>query len=294
VTGSASRVGLRYALIALAAVAWGTWPLILRAAEARSPMPASLEACLVMVMMTVVSSGFLAVDRVRRRARLREWLGVAWLGVADSLNILLYFAALGTTSVAIAVLTHYLTPILVALAAPVFLRERATRATSIAVAIAFAGLVLLLEPWADVRPRGMGLGALLGAGSAVFYASNVIVNKRLVAVFSTSELIFFHGVVATPLLALAVPSGAWHGVSAGALAIMLAGGLGPGALAGLAFVWGLRGVPAAHASTLALLEPLVAVLVGVAALGETLNPIAWVGGTCIVAGAWIVSRSGRA
>jgi drug/metabolite transporter (DMT)-like permease len=245
-----------------------------------------------MTMMTLVSVAFLARDRVPRKARLAEWLGVAWLGVADALNILLYFAALGSTSVAIAVLTHYLTPILVALAAPLILRERATRAASFAVGLAFLGLVLLLEPWADVKPRGMWLGALLGAGSAVFYASNVIVNKRLIGAFSTSEIIFFHGLVATPLLALAVPAGAWHRVEAGALTLMLAGGVGPGALAGLAFVWGLRGVPAAHASTLALLEPLVAVLVGAAALHEPLRPIAVAGGSCIVAGAWVVSRGG--
>jgi drug/metabolite transporter (DMT)-like permease len=291
VTQAAPRVGLRYALIALAATAWGTWPLILRAAEAASPMPAALEACIVMTMMTVVSLGFLARDRVPKRATRREWLGVAWLGVADALNILLYFAALGTTSVAIAVLTHYLTPILVALAAPLLLRERATRATSFAVALAFLGLVLLLEPWGGARPRSMWLGALLGAGSAVFYASNVIINKRLISAFSTSELIFFHGLVATPFLALTVPAGAWQGVGARALAIMLAGGLGPGALAGLAFVWGLRGVPAAHASTLALLEPVVAVLAGVVALHEPLRPIALAGGSCVVVGAWIVSRA---
>ena len=70
--------------------------------------------------------------------------------------------------------------------------------------------------------------------------------------------------------------------------LSLAVALGPGALAGLAFVWGLRRMPAAHASTLTLLEPLVAVLVGAAVFGEPLGAPALAGGALILGGALAV------
>jgi drug/metabolite transporter (DMT)-like permease len=283
-----AQISLRYLCVAIAAASWGTWPLILRRAEAITPMPAMLESTVVMAVLTVVTGLTATRDRSAVKATRRDWLGVAWLGVGDAANFALFFAAYKVTSVAVAVLTHYLTPIFVALAAPLFLRETATRRTGVAVAIAFAGLVLLLSPWTAAARPGDWLGASLGAASAIFYASNVIMNKRLSVAFSTSELMFFHGLVATPLLALFVPPDAWSRASAHALGMVAAGAVGPGALAGLLFVWGLRALPASHVSTLTLLEPLVAVIIGSLLLGEALAPGAFVGGALILAGALLV------
>ncbi len=126
--------------------------------------------------------------------------------------------------------------------------------------------------------------AALGAGSAVFYATNVVVNKFVIEAFSTSEVMFWHGVVATPFLAAFVPRAAWAAVDMRAAWFLALASVGPGALAGLAFVWGLRRMPATHASTLALLEPLVSVLLGAAVLGERLAASAFVGATAILGG----------
>ncbi len=286
------RAGPGYILVASAAIAWGTWPLILRYAESLSPVPVALESMLVMIALTVVSGVVCLHDRVAVKAKLRDWGGVAWLGVADALNILLYFAALQRASVAVAVLTHYLAPIFVAIAAPFALREKAKKTTYLAVASSFIGLIVLLRPWAsDVGPAALA-GAALGAGSAVFYASNVLINKRLAGVFSGSELMFYHGFVAVPLLGACVPLEAWTHLHAGALGVVSLGALGPGALAGLCFVWGLRRIPASHASTLTLLEPLVAVVAASVAFNEALGPIALAGAALILGGATLVVLRG--
>jgi drug/metabolite transporter (DMT)-like permease len=272
-----------YALVAIAACGWGTWPLILK----HAPMPSALQSVILMAVLTAASLPVMIRDRVRVRAAPRHWALVGWLGISDAMNVALFFAAYQRTSVAIAVLTHYLTPILVALAAPLVVREKARARTFAAVAIAFVGLVMLLEPWRAGLGREDVVGAALGAGSAVFYASNVLVNKRLVDVFSGSELMFFHGLVATPLLCALVPAGAWTDVPPRAFVIVLAGAIGPGALGGLLFVWGLHRVPASHASVLALLEPLVAVMIATAVMRETLGVVPIAGGAAILAGAVI-------
>jgi DME family drug/metabolite transporter len=283
-----ARPYLAYAAVALAASGWGTWPLILRAAESKATLHPTLEGVVVMAVVTAVSGVFVLRDRVAVRARARDWLAIGWLGAADAGNVVFFFAAYQTTSVAVAVLTHYLTPIFVALAAPLALRERGTARSWTAVATAFAGLVVLLAPWQAERGAHDALGALFGGASAVFYASNVIVNKRLVGVFSASELMFFHGLLATPLLALVVPWGAWAALLTPATAIVAAGGVGPGALSGLLFVWGLRHMPAAHSSTLTLIEPLVAVLLGALVLHEGLRAGAVIGGLFILLGAGLI------
>jgi drug/metabolite transporter (DMT)-like permease len=247
-----------YAFVAIAACSWGTWPIILPYA----PM-ASVKAT---------------------RA---QWLAVGWLGISDTGNISLFFAAYQTTSVAVAVLTHYLTPIFVALAAPLVLGEKLTRRALVAVAIAFGGLVLLLQPWREGLQSKDVFGAALGAGSAVFYASNVLVTKRVAGVFSSSELMFFHGLVATPLLFVLVPAGAFAAPSS-AYAVILLAALGPGAAAGLMFVSGLRHIPANHASVLALFEPLVAVVLAAVLLRQSLGLFQVIGGMLILTGALVV------
>lgn len=283
-----TRAATGYFLVALAASAWGTWPLILRYAESLGPVPAALESMVVMLALTLLSGVLCLRDRVPVKATLRDWGGVVLLGISDALNILLYFAALKRASVAVAVLTHYLAPVFVALSAPLILREKARGATYLAVAASFVGLALLLRPWAsDAGPAALA-GAALGAGSAVFYATNVLVNKRLAGVFSGSELQFYHCLLSTPLLAACVPPDAWHHLHGGALRVVALGALGPGAVAGLCFVWGLRRVPASHASTFTLLEPLVAVVIAGLAFHEELGPLSVVGGALILAGAALV------
>ncbi len=273
-----------YAMVAIAASGWGTWPLILK----RAPMPAALQSAIVMLVLTVASLPVMLRDRLAVRASPRQWLAVAWLGLGDALNIGFFFAAYQRTSVAIAVLTHYLTPIFVAVLAPVVLRERPAARTYGSVAIAFAGLLLLLEPWRAGLSRDDFVGAALGAGSAVFYASNVLVNKRLVSVFSGSEMMFFHGLVTVPLLFVVVPPTEYGLVTARSLGIVVAGALGPGALSGLLFVWGLRRIAASHASVLTLLEPFVAVVLAAAVLGEGLGAVPIAGGALILTGAILV------
>jgi len=235
--------------------------------------------------MTVASAPLVLRDRLAVKASFRDWLGIVWLGLADAANVGLFFAAYQRTTVAIAVLTHYLTPIFVALAAPVFLSERLGSRTKAAVAVSFAGLLLLLSPWeAGFGARDLA-GAALGAGSAVFYASNVLTNKRLSTVFSASEMMFYHGLIGIPVLWVFVPLEAVHAASWSALAVVLAASLGIGTFCGLAFTWGLRRIRASHASVLTLLEPFVAVVIAAVFLGQSLGPLSVVGGLLILGGA---------
>lgn len=280
--------GAPYAAVAFSACSWGTWALIIRRAAAIGPLPPAAQAAIVMAVLTAATGVTSLRDRRPGKATARERWWVAYLGVADAFNVLLLFAAYEIT-VGVAVLAHYLTPILVAIASPLLLRERLTRRTVVAMAVAFSGLALMLAPTGEAA--GMSAvwrSAALGAGSAFFYASNVIVNKFVAEGFSASETMFWHGLVATPVLAAFVPHDAWATVDGRAAAALAVASLVPGALAGLLFVWGLRRMPAAHASTITLLEPLIAVLIGSRFYGETLGPRVVVGGAAILAGALAV------
>jgi drug/metabolite transporter (DMT)-like permease len=295
VTARFSRA-LPYAAVASAAVAWGSWSLILRHAEAMAPMSSALEAAVVMAVLTALSGVLSLRDRAPIRAPrgLKAWSWIVWLGIADALNVVLFFAAYKIT-IAVAVLAHYLAPIFVAVASPLVLREGLTLRTSMAVVGSFVGLAVMLGPGrTGADSAAMWQSAALGAGSAFFYASNVVGNKFVIEAFSTSEVMFWHGTLSTPFLALFVPRAEWASIDVHAVTFLALLSIGPGALAGLAFVWGLRRMPAAHASTLTLIEPLVAVVLGSVVFGEALGTRALVGGALILAGALAVMTAAPA
>jgi drug/metabolite transporter (DMT)-like permease len=181
----------------------------------------------------------------------------------------------------------------VAVAAPIFLREKLTGRTAASVAASVLGLVVMLAPSSGPADRTTAWrAAAFAAGSAFFYAANVIVNKLVASEFSPSEAMFWHGVVATPLLASLVPHAAWAAIDSRAVSFLAVVAIGPGALAGLAYVWGLRRMPAAHASTLTLIEPLVAVSLGAALFGEPFGLRTFVGGALILGSSMTLRSSG--
>jgi drug/metabolite transporter (DMT)-like permease len=290
-----ARPVLPYAAVALAAISWGTWGIIVRRADAIDPMPAALESGIVMAVVALTCGALCLRDRRRaaRRRTWKEWAGVGWFGVADLLNVLLFFAAYKLT-IAVAVLTHYLTPIFVAITAPLVLREKMTGRTGAAIAVSLCGLAVMLAPSdASAPATAVWTSAALGTGSAVFYASNVLVNKVVADAFSAREALFWHGVVATLVALVLVAPRAWAHVDPHAALFLAVMAVGPGALGGLAFVWGLRRMPAAHASTLTLLEPATSVLLGAAFLGERVSVRALIGGTLILGGAVAVMVQGQ-
>jgi drug/metabolite transporter (DMT)-like permease len=284
---------LGYLGVVVAAASWGTWCLFLRQAQRARPLAPQLSALVVLATIFLLLCP-LAVRATQRQTRLRNrrdwWLIVAF-GLTDALNCVLYFSALQTTRVAVAVLTHYAAPLFVALGAPLVLAEPRHPRTLVSVLLGLFGLTLLLAPWNVPLAAGPQLwtGALLGLGSAVFYAISLLFNKRLSARFDASEMLVYHMPSALLLLALLVPHGGWA-ISEPALLWLVLGALGPGAIAGVIFMRSLARVPAAHASVLTLAEPVTALLIAALAWGEPLSPLGLLGGAAILAAGYLVVR----
>ncbi|MBI2392975.1 MAG: DMT family transporter [Deltaproteobacteria bacterium] len=283
-------MGSAYVRVAIAATAWGTWSLFLR--------PASIDPRWASAIMLAVVALASAPTLLRNGARgpsegpprrPSEWWAIVGLGVFDAANAALFFSAMAVTSVAVAVLSHYLAPVFVAAVAPSVLgTPRARRALPLT-ALALLGLALVLEPWKVGSSIGKPvLGAMLGAGSAVFYATNVLITKRVGPRFTAEEQLVYHAVLSAVLLAIvAVVVRAPLPTLRGA-ALVATASVCIGAVAGLLFLQGLKRIRAEHAGMLTFLEPLTAVVVAWLAWGERPGFSAAIGGT-LVLGAGVFS-----
>ncbi len=272
-------------MVALAAASWGTWSLFLRPAG----VPVSVSTAIVFGVMAIASLP-LALREPRGRWDRTTWLLILANAAADGINVATFFAAMAVTKVAIAVLTHYATPVLVALAAPRIDRVASPGAKPAAL-VALAGLVVVLEPW-RAPAEGALLGAALGLASACCYTANVFLVRRLARGFGGARALALHAAIVA-IIALPLAAPCLGDVTATQLAYLVAGGATVGAMAGVLFARGLVRIGSARAAVLTFAEPIVAVSVGALVWDEHLSPLAALGGALILGAGIHVARKAR-
>jgi len=224
----------------------------------------------------------------------REWkllLGASFLGVP--LQFLIQFKGLSLTTVSHASLMVGTMPVLLAVGASVFTKERLNILgwTCLAVSTTGAALIALGGRHSTSGPTLAGdLLVVLSLIIALFW---VLLNKKLVETHSAIIVTAYGLVSGALMLAVIVPflygMPPVHGISAKAWAASAASGLLCTASSTLLWNYGMSQVPASQAGVFLNMEPLVGSLLGVILLGETLGPLAWIGGSLILLAAIILT-----
>ena len=204
----------------------------------------------------------------------------------------------------IALLLRYLAPLLVALWARFVGHEDVRRRIWVALALALAGLSLVVEIWSGIALDGRGVAACLGA--ALSYALYILVAEHAVATRDPISLSCYGFFFASLFWAAVQPwwtfpaavvarSTSLHGhlASLHLPVWALVAWLVLGAIVPLALViTALRHVSATRAGIAAMLEPPAATLVAFLWLGESLGLSQLLGGG-LVLGAIALAQSSR-
>ncbi|WP_224365412.1 DMT family transporter [Hyalangium versicolor] len=272
-------------MVAAGATLWGFWSLFLRPAGLTGQQSALLA------LLTVALPTPFLLNKQALKDR-RAILALVIMGVADAINVALFFAAVNIGPVSVAVLTHYLAPLLVALTAPWVAREPRSPRALIGAPLTSLGLALLLwKPGASFS----GWTALLGAGSAIFFAITVFTAKEAARAWSPLGVTSVHSAVSVVTLLLLFGRGALPPLTPSALWIV-AGGVLCALTGNILFNTGLRRIPAATTGALTYMEPLTATLIGWLCFHEELGPLGLLGGGLVLGlGVWVATepRSSR-
>lgn len=272
--------------VVLAATLWGSWSLFLRP----TGLSGAVTAPILLGGVAVLTMPLAARELRARPVAWTRGIAAALLAYSafDAINVGTFFRAMVITTVPIAVLTHSVAPVLVALLSPVVEGTRSRRAIQASL-VALLGLVLVLEPWRGASlDASLLLGAGLGLASALGYAGSVFAARRLGSAVGPATALSSHALLSAALLLPLATSEldqvelvdlGWMG-----LAILL-----PGVLAGFAFLRALTVIGSARAAVLALLEPLVACVVGFVAFGERLGALGVIGGALVLGAAAYVA-----
>jgi drug/metabolite transporter (DMT)-like permease len=194
-----------------------------------------------------------------------------------------YFAALERLDASLLSLVLYTFPAMVTIAAIALGRERATRRSIGALALASAGLVLVLAGAATGALDALGVSLALAA--AAIYATYILSSQGVAGRVAPLVLSALVCTGAAVTLALA-------GVATGELRPADVSAAGAGWLAGIAvistvgaivlFFAGLARVGPTSASILSTAEPVTTVVLAFLVFGEALTPVQLAGGGLVV------------
>ncbi|MFE0751367.1 DMT family transporter [Gordonia sp. NPDC058843] len=215
--------------------------------------------------------------------------GVAWFA---GYTILLNWAERHLDAGTAALLVN-LAPILVAVAAGLFLGEGFPRHLVIGMSIAFGGVVLIaLGGSATADAHADWLGIVLGVGAAVLYATGVLIQKsalRTVDALTATWLGAVAGLVATaPFAPVAVAELA--GAQSEAIWAVIYLGVGPTAIAFSTWAYALARTDASAMAATTLVVPAIVIVLSWALLGELPTGVGIVGGLLCLAGVAIARR----
>jgi drug/metabolite transporter (DMT)-like permease len=225
------------------------------------------------------------------------WPRLLLMAAIDAFTLLLFFVAIRGTSVAIGMFLQFLAPVWVALIAPRIFRVRTEVIVYPALAIALAGLTVILAPsllgeGIKLSPWGVTAGLLAGFGYAAFQLVVKDLTKRVSAVTIVFTEAWLDALILLPL-ALWQTVGAGYQLTTRDLVSGLILGVICTALAYLMWTHGMGMIKVQHSSILGYLEPVSAPLYALLLLGQGISLWTVIGGALIVVAGLLVVLLGE-
>lgn len=267
--------------MALAAVAWSTAGVLQRQLTLDTPTQAAGRAAF-------AGAALLAYVAVVERGRVMQaFRSVGLAGVAVALCVATasgsFIAALNHTSVARVLFILAVAPVLAALLARVTLGEPITRLTVVAMALALAGVTLMLGAPGEGSLAGDGLSFL----AALAFALMIVITRWRHDVSMAPAMCLAQPIQIAAFLPFATP-GAIGGDDVAWLAALGIGQIGLGVAL---LTVGARLIPAAQVGLITLLEVVLGPVWVWLALDERPSTLTLVGGAIVIVGIVIQTRA---
>jgi drug/metabolite transporter (DMT)-like permease len=209
------------------------------------------------------------------------------LGLFEAAAVTANFYSIRYTTVSIAVLLLYTTPIYVTLLSPLVLKEKITSRSIIVLALSVTGVVMVVQPQTQ---HGINvIGVALGLASGLLFALMILTSRKIKDIYTGTAQATW-----SMIISIIVFSPNAFAVSADVLKndvyLIILFGLLPTAIGGILYFNGLRLVRAQSASIISLLEPVSAVVFAFMILSEPIAFSTVLGGGFILLGAGLIGR----
>lgn len=250
------------------------------------PLPSS-EIALYRAVLAVLLIGtylFIKKEKIPFSNMKKQFPLLVISGMAIGVNWVLLFEAYKYTSVSIATLSYYFAPVIIIIASPLLFHETLTKKQIFCFVMCTLGMILLM----DLRNLNMGsttfIGILFGLGAAIFYASVVLLNKFIDDVNGIHRTLIQFISAIVILVPYIMVSGGTHLEqldTIGMICLLIVGFIHTGVMYCVYFS-SLKKLPGQVTSILGYLDPLIAVVLSVCLLHESITFIQIIGGIFIL------------
>ncbi len=203
-------------------------------------------------------------------------------GVAMGINWIFLFEAYKHTTISVATLSYYFAPVIVTIVCPILFKEKLT----VKQIICFVGSTLGLVLITGISGGGSSnlIGILFGLGAAFFYATVIVINKFIKKVdgIHRTFLQFLSAIITLipyVLFTSGITLGTLNGVG---WTNLLTVGLIHTGITYCMYFSSLKELHGQKVAILSYIDPLVAVLISVMILGESITGLQVVGGILIL------------
>ncbi len=287
------------ALIALfaGALAIGSAGIFVRLSETGPTATAFWRGCLALPLLAL----WAALERrrpvspagsARAHASLRDPM-LFWAGVFFAGDLALWHTSLLLTSIAASTLEANCAPMLVTLFAWMLWGERPRLGFVAALALAFAGMLLILAPKLGGGAHAL-LGDALGLGTAAFYAAYILAVARLRTRHGTGTVMFASTLVFTLLLLPLALLQRFLPLTAHGWWLLIGCALSAQVLGQSLIAYALAHLPATFGAVGLYVQVIAAAVYAWLLLGERLAPLQLAGGVVVLAAIALARRLGRA
>lgn len=235
---------------------------------------------------------YLKKSKLDKAAIKKNFVMLALSGAFIGINWILLFESYHYTTVATATLCYYMQPIFVILASPFLLKEKLTLKKVACVVVALIGMVFVSGVLQTGIPAlSEAKGILYGLGAACFYASVVLMNKKITEINAYDKTIMQLGmgaIVLSPYVMLTQDFGsAAASMTPSLWALLLFVGL---VHTGVAYALYFDCMSDLKAQTLAIfsyIDPIVAIILSALLLKENMGLYGVIGAVLVLGSTFI-------
>ena len=269
-------------MLIISMVIFGTIGLFVRNIDVTSGELALYRA----VLAAILIGSYLLVSKnnIPWKAIKKEIPLLLFSGAAMGFNWILLFEAYKYTTVSVATLSYYFAPVIVILVCPILFKEKMTVKQWICFIMSTLGIVLITGIGDLSGNNKHVIGILFGLGAAVFYATVILSNKFIKNVegLHRTFLQFLAAIIVLVPYVLATSGIHLENLNGTGWAFLLIVGFVHTGITYCLYFSSLKELPGQKAAILSYIDPLVAVVISVTVLKETMTVWQLLGGILIL------------
>ena len=235
---------------------------------------------------------YLKKSKLDKEAIKKNFIMLALSGAFIGINWILLFESYHYTTVATATLCYYMQPIFVILASPFLLKEKLTPKKVICVLVALIGMVFVSGVLQTGIPAlSEAKGILYGLGAACFYATVVLMNKKITEINAYDKTIMQLGmgaIVLSPYVMLTQDFGsATLSMTPSLWALLLFVGLVHTGVAYALYFDSMKDLKAQTLAIFSYIDPIVAIILSALLLKESMGLYGVIGAVLVLGSTFI-------